>query len=59
MKLANLYLSFCYYHLAETLRLEDQPLAEDQQALLAEFERRRRVRKKTTFCFYQTKMNFY
>jgi len=59
MKSTNLYLIFCYYHLAETLRLEDQPLAEDQQALLAEFERRRRVRKKTTFFFYQTKMNCY
>ncbi|CAF4529348.1 unnamed protein product, partial [Rotaria socialis] len=29
---------------SETVRLEDQPLAEDQQALLAEFERRRRAR---------------
>jgi hypothetical protein len=26
--------------------MEDQPIGEDQQALLAEFERRRRVRKK-------------
>lgn len=30
--------------LAETLRLEEQALGEDQQALLAEFDRRRRVR---------------
>ncbi|CAF4625042.1 unnamed protein product [Rotaria sp. Silwood1] len=29
---------------AETIRLEEQALAEDQQALLAEFERRRRAR---------------
>jgi len=36
---------FYYFYLVETVRLEDQPLAEDQQALLAEFERRRRVRK--------------
>ncbi len=56
MNKINFDFSFC---LVETIRLEDQPLAEDQQALLAEFERRRRVRKKTTFCFYQTKMNFY
>ncbi len=59
MKSTYLYLIFCYYHLAQTLRLEDQPLAEDQQALLAEFERRRRVRYKKTFYFYPTKMNSY
>lgn len=31
------------------MKLEDQPIAEDQQALLAEFDRRRRVRKQKDF----------
>ncbi len=39
-------LFFCYCYLAEIHRSEEQPFGEDQQALLAEFERRRRVRKK-------------
>ncbi len=36
---------FVFIYLAETVRLEDQPFGDDQQALLAEFERRRRVNK--------------
>ena len=31
-------------YLADTLRLHEEPIGEDQQAMLAEFERRRRVR---------------
>jgi hypothetical protein len=46
----NIKINFVFFYLAETLRLEEQPLAEDQQALLAEFERRRRVRKTKRFC---------
>jgi hypothetical protein len=42
MKSKNFYFNFHYY-LAETPRLEGELLAEDQQALLAEFDRRRRV----------------
>ena len=45
------------FSLAETVRLEEQPMGEDQQALLAEFDRRRRVSeedcsiKKKKICF--------
>lgn len=31
------------FSLADAVRLEEQPVGEDQQALLAEFDRRRRV----------------
>lgn len=41
----KLHLTSVCHALAESVKLEDQPLAEDQQALLAEFERRRRVRR--------------
>ncbi len=44
-----------YHSLAETIRLEDQPIAEDQQALLAEFDRRRRVRNND---FFETKNKY-
>jgi len=43
--LKEIFMLFLCY-LAEIHRSEEQPFGEDQQALLAEFERRRRVRKK-------------
>ena len=33
-----------FWFLVEPLPLENEPIGDDQQALLAEFERRRRVR---------------
>lgn len=37
------------FSLAEMMRMEDQPVGEDQQAMLAEFERRRRVSEEDFF----------
>lgn len=39
------YLNLFMFILVEPVRLQDEPIGEEQQALLAEFERRRRVKR--------------